>query len=155
MTDPLKTLPGSPRVFDGTRAERYVALSLETVIQDVSLSGDRETAMALGGYVVGEEPPPAGVPAFVELDDDKITISNPPFLLADVTLAAEDGPHGDAYTLTAAFDSYLHLLIEPPVRVTYRGDLVTVVAEFEQTIAEVYRTRGRHLEKLIEGGVVK
>lgn len=148
MTDPLDRLPESPAVFDGTPVERYVALSLEALVHDVSLSGDRDTAMALGGYAEGEEPPPADVPAFVEVEDGRITVSNPPFLLAEVTLAEDE-----EFVLDAAFDSDLDLLIDPPVRVTYRGDLPTVVSDLEQTIASVYRTRGRHLEKIHEGVV--
>ena len=148
MRDPLARLPETPSIFDGTPVERYVALSLEALVHDVSLSGDRDTAMALGGYIEGEEQPPAGVPAFVEVHDGRITLSNPPFLLAEITL-----DENDEYVLAAAFDSDLDLLVDPPVEVTYRGDLATVVSGIEQTIATIYRTRGRHLEKIHEGVV--
>ncbi len=146
MTGPAEKLPPTPELIAGTRIHRYVALTLETLIHDVSLAGDRDTAMALGGYLGGEEPPPDGVPEFVDIEGDRITVTNPPFLRADITLTEHDH-----YTLEAAFDSDLHLLIEPPVTVTYRGTLGDVLGDLEQTIAEIYRTRGRHLEKLHEG----
>lgn len=150
MTDPVADLPASGEVFDGPIDRRYVALTLEMLIQDVSLTGDRETAMALGGYLEGAEPPPDGVPEYVDIEGDRITVTNPPFLRATVTLSAENGVR-----LEAAFDSDLNLLIEPPVTVTYRGPLPEAVADLEQTIAAIYRTRGRHLEKLHEGLVEK
>ena len=147
MTDRLARLPAAQAVFEGSADRRFIALSIETLIHDVSLAGDRETAMALGAYMEGEGPPPDGVPDFVTLGDDgRIALSNPPFLEGELTVIEADG-----YTIEAAFDSDLHLLIEPPIEVTYRGSLDTVVSELEQTIATVYRTRGRHLEKLHEG----
>lgn len=146
MTDSGEGLPPSPELVEGTRTQRYVALTLETLVHDVSLAGDRDTAMALGGYLEGEEPPPDRVPEFVDIEGDRITVTNPPFLRAEIGLV-----ENDHYTLEAAFDSDLHLLIEPPVSVTYHGTLEDVVGDLEQTIAEIYRTRGRHLEKLHEG----
>lgn len=147
MTDRLARLPTAQAVFEGPADNRFIALSLEILIHDVSLVGDRETAMALGAYMEGEAPPPDGVPDYVTLEEDgRLTIANPPFLEAELAVSENEG-----YTIEAAFDSDLHLLIEPPIEVTYRGSLETVVSELEQTIATVYRTRGRHLEKLHEG----
>lgn len=149
MTDETSTLPRSPRVFDGSDPERLVAVSLETVIHDVSPTGDRKTAMQLGGYVLGEERPPDDVPEFVELSDGHIELSNPPFLLAEIDVDEGAG----RITLEVALESELHLLIDPPVEVRLSGPPDEVVEQLEQTIAEIYRTRGRHLEK-IDAGIV-
>lgn len=105
--------------------------------------------MQLGGYVLGEEPPPEGVPEFVELSDGRIELSNPPFLRGTIYVVEDS----ERIALEAEFDSELNLLIDPPVEVRLSGTPGEVVERMEQLVAEIYRTKGRHLEK-IDAGVV-
>jgi hypothetical protein len=148
MVDAPVSLPDERTVFEGTTEERYLALVLETVVHDMSPAGDEDIAKQLGGYTIGEEPPPEAVPAYVELDGGTVTLSNPPFLMAEIDVS-ENG----AYTLEISFDSDLQLLIDPPVSVTIQGSFEEVVGTLEQMCAEIYRTKGRRLE-MIDAGVV-
>lgn len=141
MYEDLPSLPDAPRLFEGSDAERFLALSLEALIQDVSLSGDREAAVAVADYLLGDGDPPDEA-AFVERTDAGVRLSDPPFLHAEVEVRSD--PPG----LRVAFDSDLELLVDPPVVVEYDGPIHEAVAALEQTIAEIYRTRGRHLEGL-------
>jgi hypothetical protein len=88
-------------------------------------------------------------PEYVDLEDGRVSLSNPPFLLADLELVDSDG----GYELDVAFDSELKLLIDPPVEVTIEGSFDEVVETLEQMIAEIYRTRGRQLGMIDEGVV--
>jgi hypothetical protein len=148
MTDVPPSFPERETVFDGSRAERFLAVALETAVHDVSPTGNRETAKQLGGYALGEESPPEGVPEYVDLDDGRLTMSNPPFLRAvvEITGTAE-------YELAIQFDSDLDLLIDPPVTVTLEGPIGELVETLEQMVAEIYRTKGRRLEMLDAGTV--
>ena len=149
MTDVPPSFPEEGPLFDGPRRERFLAVALETLVQDVSPVGDRDVARDLGAYSLGDGEPPEEAPEYVALDDGRLTLTNLPFLLADVELEA-DG----AYRLHCEFDSELQLLIEPPVEVTLEADTFDELLEsFEQMIAEIYRTRGRRLEMLDEGVV--
>lgn len=147
MSDRISTLPDSPRVFEGTETERLVAVSLETVVQDVSLDGDPDAAMQLGGYVLGEDPPPDDAPAFVSLSEGRVDLSNPPYLLGEIDVTEDDGE----LTLDVALDSELDLLLDPPVEVTLSGTTDDAVEQLEQLVAKIYRTRGRYLEKIDAG----
>ena len=149
MTDVPPSFPEEGTLFEGSRERRFLAVALETLVQDVSPVGDADVAGRLGGYSLGEEPPPGEAPEYVELDDGVVSLSNPPFLLADFDLRRVDGE----YVLDVAFDSELKLLIDPPVEVTLRGSLEEVVETLEQMVAEIYRTRGRRLEMIDEGVV--
>lgn len=149
MTDVTPSFPNEGQLFEGSREERFLAVALETLVQDVSPVGDADVAKRLGGYSLGEEPAPEAAPEYVELVDGSVSLSNPPFLLADLDLRNDDGE----YALDVAFDSELKLLIDPPVEVTLRGPFEEVIATFEQMVAEIYRTRGRRLEMIDEGVV--
>lgn len=142
------SFPAEGRVFEGRPERRFLALSIETLVHDVSPVGDGEVAKQLGAYTFGDGPPPAAVPAYVELEDDHLTVSNPPFLAAEIDVVEDDG-----HTLELAFDSELNLLIDPPVRVSFEGSLGEVVQAVEQLVAEIYRTKGRRLE-MLDAGVV-
>lgn len=148
MTDALDSFPNDNRVFDGDRAERFLAVTLETAVQDLSPVGDEDLARRLGEYTLGEAPPPEDVPEYVDLQDGHLTLSNPPFLMAELTLVEDD-----EYTLRIEFESDLQLLIDPPVCVTLDGPLLEVVGALEQMIAEIYRTKGRRLE-MIDAGTI-
>lgn len=149
MTDVPPSFPDDERLFEGDRNRRFLAVALETVVQDVSPVGDTDLARRLGGYSLGDAAAPEAVPEYVSLEDGRIELRNPPFLLADIEFDSEDG-----YALECAFDSELQLLIEPPVAVTLRAETFEELLEaFEQMIAEIYRTRGRRLEMLDEGVV--
>jgi hypothetical protein len=148
MSDVPPSFPEEGALFEGDREERFLAVALETLVQDVSPVGDADVARSLGGYSLGDEPPPDEAPEYVSLEDGRITLTNPPFLLAEVEYEA----HGHA--LRCEFDSELKLLIEPPVEVTLEAASFDELLEaFEQMIAEIYRTRGRRLEMLHEGVV--
>jgi hypothetical protein len=151
----LDTLPERPRVFDGPRDRRFLALAVETLVQDMSLDGDGEVARRLGGYALGEETPAPAAPEFVTLEGDRVELSNPPFVLGTVEVQGGD-PDGDGdgngeYRLEAAFDSELNLLIDPPVEVTFQGSFDEVLEALEDTLAQVYRTKGRYLEQVDAG----
>lgn len=147
----VTVLPDSPpdgqRVFEGDDDERLLALALETAVQDMSPVGDDEMAKRLAGYTLGEEPPPAEAPEYVELEDGQLELSNPPFLLATIEVRSD----GQEYVLEVGFDSELKLLIDPPVEVTITGAFEEVIETLEQTLAEIYRTKGRRLEQIDEG----
>jgi hypothetical protein len=147
----LDALPERPRVFDGPRDRRFLALAVETLVHDMSLDGDSEVARQLGGYALGEEDPPAAAPEYVALEGNRVELSNPPFVLG--TVDVEDGsPEKDGkYRLEAAFDSELNLLIDPPVEVTFEGSFDEVLEALEDTLAQVYRTKGRYLEQVDAG----
>ncbi|QLD87545.1 hypothetical protein HWV07_00240 [Natronomonas salina] len=148
MTDVPPSFPEEGQVFDGPRTERFLAVALETLVQDVSPVGDQDVARDLGAYSLGDSDPPEAAPEYVELEDGLLTLTNPPFLLAEIELD-EDG-----YALHCEFDSELKLLIEPPVEVALEAESFDELLEsFEQMIAEIYRTRGRRLEMLDEGVV--
>lgn len=147
----LDALPERPRVFDGPRDRRFLALAVETLVQDMSLDGDAEVARQLGGYALGEEEPPGAVPEYVALDGDRVELSNPPFVLGTIDVEGGD-PDGDGeYRLEAGFDSELNLLIDPPVEVVFEGSFEAVLEALEDTLAQVYRTRGRYLEQVDAG----
>ena len=144
------SFPAEGRLFEGTREERFLAVALETLVQDVSPVGDADAARALGDYSLGEGEPPPDAPEYVAFEDGEVSLTNPPFLLADVELESED----DGYALRCAFDSELKLLIDPPVEVTLEApSFDELLASFEQMVAEIYRTRGRRLEMIDEGVV--
>jgi hypothetical protein len=147
----LDALPERPRVFDGPRDRRFLALAVETLVQDVSLDGDGEVARQLGGYALGEEEPPSEAPEYVSLDGDRVELSNPPFVLATVDVEGGDPAGEGEYRLEAAFDSELNLLIDPPVEVTLEGNFDEVLEALEDTLAQVYRTKGRYLEQVDAG----
>lgn len=155
MTDVPQSFPADGRLFEGSRRERFLAVAVETLVQDVSPAGDRDVARDLGDYSLGDGAPPDGTPEYVELSDGSLTLTNPPFLLADVELNEKDGRRtDDEYVLHCEFDSELKLLIDPPVSVTLEAERFDDLLEtFEQMIAEIYRTRGRRLEMLDEGVV--
>jgi len=144
----LDALPDRPRVFDGARDRRFLALAIETLVQDMSLDGDADTARRLGGYALGEEAPPDETPEYVSLEADRVELSNPPFVLGTVEV---HGGREEGYRLDAGFDSELNLLIDPPVEVVLEGDFETVLEALEHTLAQVYRTRGRYLEQVDAG----
>ena len=149
MTDVPPSFPEEGALFEGRREDRFLAVALETLVQDVSPVGDADAARRLGGYSLGDEDPPEDAPEYVSMDGDRIILENPPFLLGEIDLE-----YDGTYALHCAFDSELKLLIEPPVEVTLEADsLDDLVATFEQMIAEIYRTRGRRLEMLDEGVV--
>lgn len=149
MTDVPPSFPEEGRLFEGDRRERFLAVALETLVQDVSPVGDPDLARSLGGYSLGDEQPPAAAPEYVTLEDGRVSLTNPPFLLAEFELE-RDGE----YALDCEFDSELRLLIDPPVEVTLEAASFDELLEaFEQMIAEIYRTRGRRLEMLDEGVV--
>ncbi|MDQ2052170.1 hypothetical protein RBH26_16955 [Natronolimnohabitans sp. A-GB9] len=148
MTNAFDALPNDNRVFDGEREERFLAVTLETVVQDMSPVGDEDLARQLGDYTLGEAPPPEDAPEYVELRDEHLTLSNPPFLMAELTPV-----ESDEYTLRIEFKSDLQLLIDPPVCVTLDGSFLEVVTALEQLIAEIYRTKGRRLE-MIDAGTI-
>lgn len=149
-TEVPPSFPAAGGLFEGNREERFLAVALETLVQDVSPVGDAEAARALGEYSLGEAPPPAEAPEYVDLEDGALTLTNPPFLLAELELVTDD----DGYALHCAFDSELELLIDPPVEVTLVGpSFDELLASFEQMVAEIYRTRGRRLEMIDEGVV--
>lgn len=138
-------------MFDGPRDRRFLALAVETLVHDMSLDGDSEVARQLGGYALGEEDPPPAAPEYVALEGNRVELSNPPFVLG--TVDVEDGsPEKDGkYRLEAAFDSELNLLIDPPVEVTFEGSFDEVLEALEDTLAQVYRTKGRYLEQVDAG----
>ena len=149
MTDVPPSFPEEGRVFDGPRRDRFLAVALETLVQDVSPVGDQDVARDLGAYSLGDSDPPEEAPEYIELEDGKLALTNPPFLLAEIELEADIG-----YALHCEFDSELKLLIEPPVAVTLEADSFDeLLGSFEQMVAEIYRTRGRRLEMLDEGVV--
>jgi hypothetical protein len=149
MTDVPASFPDEGELFQGSRPVRFVAVALETLVQDASPVGDGDVARQLGGYVLGTEAPPDDAPEYVALEDGTVTLTNPPFLFGAFELETDDG-----YALHCEFDSELKLLIEPPVTVTLEADsLVDLVETTEQMLAEIYRTRGRRLEMLDEGVV--
>jgi hypothetical protein len=151
MTDVPASFPDEGRLFEGSREERFLAAALETLVQDVSPVGDRDVAGRLGGFSLGEEAPPEEPPEYVDLDDGRLSLSNPPFLLADIEL--RELRENDESVLEIEFDSELKLLIDPPVEVTLEGPFDELVEAFEQMVAEIYRTRGRRLEMIDEGVV--
>lgn len=140
--------PAEGRVFSGDRELRFLALSLEMVVHDMSPVGDRDVAGQLWDYATGEGPPPDDSPTFVTLRHGRLDLENPPFLLAEIRV-----DRNDEYALEFAFDSELELLIDPPVEGTIEGSLETVVETAEQMLAEIYRTKGRRLE-MLDAGVV-
>jgi hypothetical protein len=147
----LDALPEDPRLFDGPRDRRFLALAVETLVQDMSLDGDEAVARRLGGYALGEDDPPEE-PEFVALDGDRIELSNPPFVLGTVEVEGDRGEPGEgSYRLEAGLDSELNLLIDPPVEVTFEGTFDEVLEALEDTLARVYRTRGRYLEQVDAG----
>jgi hypothetical protein len=142
-------------VFDGPTDRRFLALAVETLVHDMSLDGDDDAARRLGGYTLGEEEPPEGVPEYVTLDGDRLDLSNPPYVVGTIEIADLDEREGEpTYRVTAGFDSELNLLIDPPVEVTFEGTIEEVVEGLEGTLAQVYRTRGRYLEQ-IDAGVAE
>ncbi|MEF8887631.1 MAG: hypothetical protein V5A30_07460 [Haloarculaceae archaeon] len=147
----LDALPERPRVFDGPRDRRFLALAVETLVQDMSLDGDGDVARRLGGYALGEEDPPAEAPEFVTLEGDRVELSNPPFVLGTVDVEGGHPADEGEYRLEAAFDSELNLLIDPPVEVTFEGSFDEVLEALEDTLAQVYRTKGRYLEQVDAG----
>jgi hypothetical protein len=163
--DPLDGLPEGD-VFEGAADSRFVALALEALVQDMSPVGDGETARQLGGYTLGEEPPPESAPDYVSLEGDRLRLANEPFLVGEIRIerpgdpdggeGSEGGSAGEGdgeYRLRARLDSELNLLIDPPVAVTFSGSLSAAVESMEGTLAQVYRTKGRYLEQ-IDAGVV-
>jgi len=148
MTAVPASFPDDGALFEGDRDERYLGVALETLVQDVSPTGDQETAKRLGGYMLGDESPPADAPEYVELTDGSVQLSNPPFLEARVDIAERE-----EYALSIEFDSELDLLIDPPVTVELAGRFEELVETLEQMLAEIYRTKGRRLE-MIDSGVV-
>lgn len=148
MTGVPPSFPDDGQVFEGSREERFLALAVETLVHDMSPVGDGEVAKGLGAYTLGEGPPPDGVPEYVELGDGHLSLSNPPFLMAEIDVRANGG-----YALDIGFDSDLKLLIDPPVEVTIEGDFGEVIGTLEQMIAEIYRTKGRRLEMIDSGAV--
>ncbi len=144
----LDALPDRPRVFDGARDRRFLALAVETLVQDMSLDGDTDIARRLSGYTLGEEQPPEKAPEYVTLAADRVELANPPFVLGTIEV---HGNRGGGYRLEAGFDSELNLLIDPPVRVVLEGSFETVLEALENTLAQVYRTRGRYLEQVDAG----
>jgi len=157
VTDPLETLPDRPRVFDGPADRRFVALALETLVQDMSPPGDGTVAAQLGRYTLGRADPPAAAPEYVSLDGDRVRLDNPPFIVGEFRVA---GPEADAagdregYRVEAALSSELNLLIDPPVEMRFEGSLSAAVESVEGTLAHVYRTKGRYLEQ-IDAGVAE
>ena len=147
----LDALPERPQVFDGPRDRRFLALAVETLVQDMSLDGDADVARQLGGYALGEEEPPAEAPEHVALDGDRVELSNPPFVLGTVEVHGGCGEGGTEYRLEAGFDSELNLLIDPPVEVAFEGTFEEVLEALEDTLAQVYRTKGRYLEQVDAG----
>jgi hypothetical protein len=147
----LDALPDWPRVFDGPRDRRFLALAVETLVHDVSLDGDADVARQLGGYALGEEGPPAEAPEYVSLDRDRLELSNPPFVLGTIDVEGGDPAGEGEYRLEAGFDSELNLLIDPPVEVAFEGEFEAVLEALEDTLAQVYRTRGRYLEQVDAG----
>jgi len=147
----LDALPDRPRVFDGPRDRRFLALAVETLVQDMSLGGDADVAKQLGGYALGEEEPPAETPEYVGLDGDRIELLNPPFVVGTVEVHGGRDDRGAAYRLDAGLDSELNLLIDPPVEVVLEGTFEEVLGALEDTLAQVYRTKGRYLEQVDAG----
>jgi hypothetical protein len=143
------SFPDDETVFEGTVEGRYLALVLETLVHDMSPTGDEHIAKQLGGYTVGTEPAPENVPEYVELNGDHLKLSNPPFLMADIDMS-----EGESYRLEIEFDSDLQLLLNPPVSVAIEGRFDEVIEILEQMCAEIYRTKGRRLE-MIDAGVVE
>lgn len=148
MGHPPESIPEDGQVFTGDRDLRFLALAIETLVQDMSPVGDRENAKQLAAYTLGDSPPPSGVPEYVVLEGRRLTLTNPPFLMAEI-----EADCGEFFSIEVAFDSDLNLLIDPPVRVTLEGRLSEVVETVEQMLAEIYRTRGRRLEMIDEGVV--
>lgn len=147
----LDALPDRPRVFDGPRDRRFLALAVETLVQDMSLDGDAHIANQLGGYALGEEDPPAEAPEYVTLAGDRVELTNPPFVLGTVEVEGGDPAGESEYRIEAGFGSELNLLIDPPVEVVFEGSFETVLEGLEDTLAQVYRTRGRYLEQVDAG----
>ena len=147
----LDALPDRPRVFDGRRDRRFLALAVETLVQDMSLDGDADIAKQLGGYALGEEEAPDEAPEYVTLDGDRIELSNPPFVLGTLNVEGGTPARDGEYRIKAAFASELNLLIDPPVKVVFEGGFEPVLEALEDTLAQVYRTRGRYLEQVDAG----
>ncbi len=147
----LDALPDRPRVFDGPRDRRFLALAVETLVQDMSLDGDAVVARQLGGYALGEEEAPDEAPEYVTLDGDRIELSNPPFVLGTVDVEGGNPAREGAYRIEASFRSELTLLIDPPVEVVFEGGFEAVLESLEDTLAQVYRTKGRYLEQVDAG----
>lgn len=142
------SFPEEGRLFQGPRDERFLAVAIETLVQDVSPVGDADTARRLGAYSLGEGSPPSDAPEYVTLEEGRLRLSNPPFLEAQIEIERNDG-----YTLNSAFDSDLKLLVDPPVRISIHDQFRPALETIEQMLAEIYRTRGRRLE-MIDNGIV-
>lgn len=148
MTQRTWSVPAEGQVYSGTDRERYLALVLETLVHDVSPTGDEDVANQLGGYTLGEEPPPDSVPQFVTLEEDGLALSNPPFLMGTI-----ERTEGGKFGLRLSLDSDLTLLIDPPVEITLAGPFLEVMRAVEQLLAEIYSTKGRRLE-MIDNDVI-
>lgn len=148
MTEIPDAFPSNGRVFESTRERRFLGLAIETLVHDVSPVGDGEVAERITDYLFGEGQPPEDIPAYVEMEDGLLRLSNPPFLTGGIALSKDD-----EYVLRAGLDSDLQLLIDPPVWITVRGPLDGVVETFEQILVEIYRTKGRRLEMIDNGAI--
>ena len=148
MTQHTWFVPAESRVYSGTDRERYLALVLETLVHDVSPAGDENVADQLGGYTLGEQPPPDSVPQFVTLEDGYLTVSNPPFLMGTIEII-----EANEFGLRLLLDSNLTLLIDPPVEITLDSSFPAVTRAAEQLFAEIYSTKGRRLE-MIDNNVI-
>lgn len=143
MTTIPSSFPTTGQVFDAPREKRFLALVIETLVHDVSPVGDEEVAEQITDYIFGERPPPEEIPEYVEVKRGNLLLSNPPFLMAEISVSKNDD-----YLLEVNIDSELPLLIEPPVWVTVQGPFGKVVETLEQIFAEIYRTKGRRLEMI-------
>lgn len=148
MPDVPPSFPAAGGIFDGRREERFLAVAIETLVQDMSPAGDGDRADRLAAYSLGEASPPSSVPEYVELADGRLVLSNPPFLHGEIEISG----NGE-YVLAVALDSDLQLLIDPPVRVSVEAPFQEALETVEQMLAEIYRTRGRRLE-MIDSGIV-
>ncbi len=148
MTQQVPAASTAASLFDGPPAPSFVGLVIETTVQDVSPAGDTDRALALGRVRLEDASPPSGVPEFVSVTETTVTLVDQPYLTGELSVSTTD----TALNVEAALDSGRDLLIDPPVEVTLSGPAEAVAETLEQTIATIYRTRGRYLEQ-IEAGI--